>query len=208
MKKLSKRQSDILDFIKKYTTKTGYPPTVREIGVAVGLNSTASVQSQLKNLAAMGYIERNDNLTRAIRIATDKTSKGKKAVKKFGYVDLPIIGDVAAGEPLCAESFSGETHPVHESILSGCEGFMLKVKGESMINAGIFDGDMVIVRSQQTAEDGEIVVARVDDEVTVKRFYRENGGFKLVPENDTMKPLYYDDINVEGLVVGLVRLTI
>lgn len=205
-KQLSKRQSDILAFIKKYIAEKEYPPTVREIGTAVNLNSTASVQSQLKSLAAMGYIERNDNLTRAIRINTEKFPGNKQKSKTPGFVNLSVIGGVAAGEPIHAENVWEENYPVPESVLAGGDGFMLKVKGESMIEIGIFDGDMVIVRCQNTAENGDIVVARVDDEVTVKRFFKENGTIKLSPENSEMEPLFYDNVNIEGIVVGLVRI--
>ena len=208
MKKLSKRQSDILAFIKKYTAEKGYPPTVREIGNAVGLNSTASVHAQLKTLAAMKYIERNDNLTRAIRIKTSKSDDKNKKNKTPGFVNLSVIGGVAAGEPLFSENIWEQNYPVPESILAGGEGFMLTVKGNSMIDVGILDGDLVIVRSQNTAENGEIVVARIDDEITVKRFFKEDGKIKLSPENQEMEPLYYDSVDIEGIVLGLVRIMV
>lgn len=179
----------------------GYPPTVREIGEAVNLSSSSTVHAHLRNLEEAGHIKRDAVLTRAIKIVAGATASFKP--KKV--VNLPIVGQVAAGKPTLAVEDIEDTYPVPQEFLSGAEGFMLSVKGDSMIDAGIHDGDYVIVRRQQTANDGDTVVALVESEATVKRFYKDNDRIRLQPANQSMQPMYFQEVNVVGKVIGLVR---
>ena len=195
----SEKREQILDFIKTHIKKQGYPPSVREIGKAVGLSSSSTVHAHLRKLEISGHIEREPDLTRAIRLIEDDNTSAVDV--KF----LPILGRVAAGQPMLASQNIEETYPVPSFLLAGAEGFMLKVKGESMIDDGIMDGDMVIVRRQSSANNGEIVVAAIEDEATVKRIYVENNKIRLQPANQTMQPMYFDAVNVIGKVVGFVR---
>lgn len=195
----SEKREQILDFIKTHIKKQGYPPSVREIGKAVGLSSSSTVHSHLRKLELSGQIEREPDLTRAIRLIDDNYTSTVDV--KF----LPVLGRVAAGQPMLASQNIEETYPVPSSVLAGAEGFMLKVKGESMIDDGIMDGDMVIVRRQSSANNGEIVVAAIEDEATVKRIYVEDNRVRLQPANQTMQPMYFDAVNVIGKVVGFVR---
>ncbi|MFQ3549476.1 MAG: transcriptional repressor LexA [Armatimonadota bacterium] len=199
-RKLGERQKQILQCISDYTDEHGYPPTVREIGELVGLSSSSTVHAHLRILEREGYISRDAVLTRAIRVLNKSKKSQKKAVK-----NLPIVGSVAAGNLTLAVEDIEDLYPVPEHLLSGSEGFMLRIKGDSMIEDGIKEGDIVVVRMQNTAENGDTVVAMVDDEATVKRFYKENGRIKLQPANSSMKPMYFDNINIIGKVVGLIR---
>ncbi len=200
-KKLSQRQKQILQYIIQHTDMHGYPPTVREIGKAVNLSSSSTVHSHLKALEQAGLIYRDAVLTRAIRVVESNAEPYKP--KKIA--SIPVLGRVAAGQPLLAVEYVEDTYPVPQEILSGAEGFMLRVKGDSMIEDGIFDGDLVIVRKQNTANNGDTVVAMVDDEATVKRFYKEEGRIRLEPANSSMKPMYFPNVDIVGKVVGLVR---
>jgi repressor LexA len=196
---LTKRQKEIFDFIRRYAAKHGYPPTVREIGKAVGLGSPSTVHAHLANLEKIGLLKRDPSKPRAIEVLVEKA---KRAVRGGG---LPIVGEVAAGEPVLAEENIEDYVDVPDAI-GGEEGdFILRVKGDSMKDAGILEGDYVVVRSEETADDGEIVVALVGEEATVKRFFRENGKVRLQPENKAYKPIRTADAKVLGTVVGVFR---
>ena len=197
---LTKRQKEIFDFIRRYASRHGYPPTVREIGKAVGLGSPSTVHAHLANLEKIGLLKRDPSKPRAIEVLVEKA---KRAVRGGG---LPIVGVVAAGEPMLAEENIEEYVEVPD-VIGGEDGdFILRVKGDSMKDAGILAGDYVVVRSEDTAANGEIVVALVgEDEATVKRFFRENGRVRLQPENKAFKPIRTKDATVLGTVVGVFR---
>ena len=196
---LTKRQQEIFDFVRSYGSEHGYPPTVRDIGKAIGLTSSSTVHAHLANLEKLGLLKRDPTKPRAIEVLVDKA---KAAIAPAG---LPLVGQVAAGQPVLAEENIEEYVPVPE-IAGGDEGeFVLRVKGDSMVNAGIFEGDYVIVRPQDTASDGEIVVALVGEEATVKRFFREAEHVRLQPENDSVEPILSRDVQVLGRVVGVCR---
>jgi repressor LexA len=196
---LTKRQQEIFDYIKRYGSQHGYPPTVRDIGKAIGLTSSSTVHAHLANLEKLGLVKRDPTKPRALEVLVDKA---REAVSGGG---LPLVGQVAAGSPVLAEENIEEYVTVPE-IAGGEEGeFVLKVKGDSMINAGILEGDHVIVRKQDTAKNGEIVVALVGDEATVKRFFREEDHVRLQPENDTLEPILTRDVQLLGRVVGVCR---
>jgi repressor LexA len=198
--KLTKRQQEIFDFIQKYASKYGYPPTVREIGKAVGLASSSTVHAHLANLQKSGLLRRNPAKPRAIEVML---GKAKQAITPND--GLPLVGQVAAGQPVLAEENIEEYVQV-PPIAGGDEGeYILRVAGESMRDAGILAGDHVVVRPQDTAGDGDIVVAMVGDEATVKRFYRERDHIRLQPENSEMEPIRSDDVRVIGKVVGVFR---
>ncbi len=197
---LTKRQKEIFDYIRRYASRHGYPPTVREIGKAVGLGSPSTVHAHLANLEKIGLLKRDPSKPRAIEVLVEKA---KRAVRGGG---LPIVGVVAAGEPMLAEENIEEYVEVPD-VIGGEDGdFILRVKGDSMKDVGILAGDYVVVRSEDTATDGEIVVALVgDEEATVKRFFRENGRVRLQPENKAFKPIRTKDAKVLGTVVGVFR---
>ena len=201
--KLTLKQQEILEYIKETILNKGYPPAVREICEAVHLKSTSSVHSHLETLEEKGYIRKNPAKPRTIEIIDDCFNLTRREV-----VNVPLIGTVAAGVPLLAEENIENYYPIPVELLPNAETFMLNVKGNSMINAGIFDGDQLIVERCSTAYDGEIVVALVDDSATVKRFYKENGYYRLQPENDEMDPIIVDHIKIIGKVTGLFRLGI
>jgi repressor LexA len=198
--KITPKQQDILDYIKTEILEKGYPPAVREICEAVKLKSTSSVHSHLETLEKNGYIRRDPTKPRAIEILDDTFNLVRREL-----VNVPIIGTVTAGEPILAfENIEGY-FPIAPEFLHNKQTFMLKVKGESMINVGIYDGDMVLVEEATTAANSDIVVALVDDSATVKRFYKENGYFRLQPENDNMSPIIVKDVSILGKVIGLFR---
>lgn len=202
-KDISIVQKEILDFIKKQIIVSGYPPSMREICSATGLKSTSSVYTHLSKLEQKGYIRRDSSKTRAIEVIdNDKEFNYDKA----GIVNVPIVGTVAAGIPILATQNIEGYFPISESITTGRKLFMLKVKGSSMINAGIYDKDYVLVESQPTAQRGEIVVALVDDSATVKRFFPEHDHIRLQPENDTMTPIIVNDCKILGKVKGVFRI--
>ena len=196
---LTKRQQEIVDFIKRYSAKYGYPPTVRDIGKAIGLTSSSTVHAHLANLEKIGLLRRDPSKPRAIELLV---GKAKRAVAG----GLPVVGHVAAGEPILAEENIEEYVPV-PPLAGGDEGeYVLTVRGDSMIDAGIHDGDHVVVRTQDTASDGEIVVALVDgEEATVKRFFKENDHVRLQPENAALKPIRSTEVTILGRVVGVLR---
>ena len=199
---LTKRQQEIFDFIKKYSAKYGYPPTVRDIGKAVGLASSSTVHAHLSNLEKVGLLRRDPTKPRAIELLDRAVGAVKDVVSPPG---LPLIGHVAAGQPILAEENIEEYVQVPE-IAGGEEGeYILRVRGDSMKNAGILEGDFVVVRPQDTAGDGEIVVALVGEEATVKRFFREEDHVRLQPENETLEPIRSRDVRVLGRVVGVFR---
>lgn len=200
-KELSYRQRQILDCIIRHTETHGYPPTVREIGEAVDLSSSSTVHAHLRALERMGLICRDAVLTRAIRVVTGTAETGRSQQ----ITNIPIVGRVSAGKPQPALQNIEDFFPIPSDILGGEEGFMLRVKGDSMVEDGILEGDLVIVRPQKTAENGETVVAMVEDEATVKHFFRENNRIRLQPANSRMKPMYFDKVDIIGKVVGLVR---
>ena len=201
--RITKKQTEILEYIKSQILNKGYPPSVRDICTAVNLKSTSSVHAHLETLEKNGYIRRDPTKPRAIEIIDDNFNLTRREV-----VNVPLIGQVAAGQPLLAvENITGY-FPIPAEFIPKEEVFMLNVKGESMVNAGIYDGDQIIVKQQSTASNGEIVVALVDDSATVKRFYKENGHIRLQPENDFMEPIVVDSCEIIGKVIGLIRINI
>ena len=201
-KDLTKRQQEIFDFIKKYSAKYGYPPTVRDIGKAVGLASSSTVHAHLSNLEKVGLLRRDPTKPRAIELLDRTVDAVKSVVRPSG---LPLVGQVAAGSPILAEE-NIEDYVTVPDLAGGEEGeYILRVRGESMKNAGILEGDFVVVRPQDTADDGEIVVALVGEEATVKRFFREEDHVRLQPENDAMEPIRSREVRVLGRVVGVFR---
>lgn len=199
--KISKKQSEILEFIKDSILTKGYPPAVREICEAVHLKSTSSVHSHLETLEKNGYIRRDPTKPRAIEICDDSFQTVRTEM-----VSLPVIGRVAAGQPILAEENIESYFPIPAEFVPAGESFALKVKGDSMINVGIYSGDQIFVNSCSTASNGDIVVALVDDSATVKTFYKEDGHIRLQPENDTMEPIIVDDCQILGKVFGIFRL--
>ncbi len=198
--KTTAKQQEILEYIKNEILKKGYPPTVREICETVGLKSTSSVHSHLETLEKNGYIRRDPTKPRAIEICDDGFQ-----MLRTEMVSLPIIGNVAAGIPILAEENIESYFPVPAELVPNGKSFVLNVRGDSMINAGILNGDRVFVNMCSTAENGQIVVALIDDSATVKRFYKEEGHIRLQPENDTMDPIIVDDCQILGKVFGIFR---
>lgn len=197
---LTRRQAEILTFIQRYSDTHGYPPSVREIGRALGLTSSSTVHSHLAALEKKGYLHRDPSKPRALEILRDEHAMPPKKL-----VPLPVVGRVAAGTPILAEENIEDYLPLPAEFLRDGDGFILHVRGDSMIDAGIHDGDYLIVRKQPTARDGDIVVARLEDEATVKRFYREDGQVRLQPANAAMEPILIREVHIEGKVVGLIR---
>lgn len=199
---LTKRQQEIFDYIKSYSARFGYPPTVRDIGKAVGLASSSTVHAHLANLEKLGLLRRDPSKPRAIEMLDRAVEQVKSIVRPDG---LPLVGQVAAGSPVLAEE-NIEEYVAVPPLAGGDEGeFILRVRGESMIGAGILPDDYVVVRPQETAQDGEIIVALVGEEATVKRFFREEDHIRLQPENTSMEPIRTRDVRVLGRVVGLFR---
>lgn len=198
--KISPKQQEILDYIKDEILKKGYPPTVREICETVHLKSTSSVHSHLETLEKNGYIRRDPTKPRAIEICDDSFQ-----MVRTEMVSIPIIGNVAAGQPIFAEENILDYFPVPADVVPRGDAFILNVRGDSMINAGIFNGDRVFVNACNTAHNGDIVVALIDDSATVKTFYKEDGHIRLQPENDTMDPIIVDDCQILGKVFGIFR---
>ena len=208
--KLGKRQLAIYEFIRSYSDEHGYPPSVREIGSAVGLASPSTVHMHLKVLEEQGLIKRDSKKPRTIEVMDkqEEPAGGLASVTQGlndNVIRLPLVGRVAAGVPILAEQNVEETLALPTSIVGDASSFILRVRGESMINAGIFDGDYIVVKEQQDAHDGEIVVALIDDSATVKTFYREKDRVRLQPENDTMAPIYVEDPVILGRVTALIR---
>ena len=198
--KISAKQQEILDYIKEEILKRGYPPAVREICEAVNLRSTSSVHSHLETLEKNGYIRRDPTKPRAIEICDDNFQ-----MVRTEMVSLPVVGQVAAGTPILAEANIDSYFPVPAELVPQGESFVLKVKGDSMINVGIFSGDQIFVNACNTAHNGDTVVALIDDSATVKTFYKEDGHIRLQPENDNMDPIIVDDCRILGKVFGVFR---
>lgn len=198
--KISKKQMEILEYIKSELLRIGYPPAVREICEAVNLRSTSSVHAHLESLEKNGYIRRDPTKPRAIEIIDDTFNLTRREM-----VNVPMVGQVAAGEPILAEQNITNYFPIPMEFMPNNDTFMLTVKGESMVNVGIYDGDYVLVEKRQTASNGEIVVALVDDSATVKTFYKEEGYYRLQPENDNMDPIIVMNCEILGKVIGVFR---
>ena len=198
--KISAKQQEILEYIKSQLLAKGYPPSVREICEAVHLKSTSSVHSHLETLEKNGYIRRDPTKPRAIEIIDDNFNLVRREV-----VNVPIVGTVAAGVPLLAVENVENYFPIPAEYMPNQDTFMLKVKGDSMVNAGILNGDCVLVQKQSTASNGDMVVALVDDSATVKTFYKEDGYYRLQPENDYMEPIIVNDVMILGKVFGVFR---
>lgn len=198
--KISPKQQEILEYIKSQILERGFPPAVRDICEAVHLKSTSSVHSHLETLEKNGYIRRDPTKPRAIEILDDSFNFMRREM-----VNVPMVGRVAAGEPILAEQNIENYFPIPMEYMPNNQTFMLRVKGESMINAGILDGDMVLVEQRSTARNGEMVVALIDDGATVKTFYKEEGVIRLQPENDTMDPIIVPDVVILGKVIGVFR---
>ena len=199
--KITPKQQEILDFIKSEILHKGYPPAVRDICEAVHLKSTSSVHSHLETLEKNGYIRRDPTKPRAIEIIDDTFQLTRREV-----VNVPLIGTVAAGQPILAQENIENYLPVPAEYMPNSECFMLKVKGDSMVNAGIFNGDQILVQQQNTANNGDMVVALIDDSATVKTFYKEDGHYRLQPENDSMSPIIVDEVTILGKVFGVLRI--
>ena len=197
---ISKKQQEILEYIKNQILQRGFPPAVREICEAVNLKSTSSVHSHLETLEKNGYIRRDPTKPRAIEILDDTFNLTRREM-----VNVPIIGQVAAGQPILAEENIEDYFPFPAERMPNKQTFLLKVKGESMINAGILDGDYVLVEQDATASNGDMVVALVEDSATVKTFYKEEGVFRLQPENDFMDPIIVKEVSILGKVIGVMR---
>jgi repressor LexA len=203
MAELTARQRGILDVIETSMRERGYPPSVREIGEAVGLTSPSTVHTHLATLQRLGYIRRDPTKPRAIEVRWDPTSGA--VIERRPVRHVPLVGDVAAGSDVLAQENVEELFPLPEDFTGQGELFMLRVRGDSMIELGILDGDFVVARAQSSADDGDIVVALVGEEATVKRFFRESDHIRLQPENATMEPIRTRDVQIMGRVVGLFR---
>ena len=203
MQELTERQAEILNFIKEFIVSNGYPPTVREIGKALGLSSPATIHSHLNNLASKGFIKKDSSKNRALELLVENEYENKAE----DVVEVPLLGKVTAGNPIEAIERPNEFFSLPAFLVpKQKEVFTLDVSGESMINAGIFDGDIVIVQKQNTARNGDIVVAMTDEnEVTLKTYYKENGYFRLQPENDKLSPIILDSVTILGKAIGLYR---
>ena len=203
MEKLTKRQEDILDYIKKYIVAHGFPPTIREIGAALNLSSPATIHAHLANLEKKGFIKKQDSKNRTLELLVDN----EYDVKDDLTIEVPLLGKITAGNPIEAIEHPDEFFPVPSYLIpKGKDVFTLNVHGESMINAGILDGDIVIVEKANTARNGQIVVAMTEEnEVTLKTFYKESDHIRLQPENDSMEPFIFKNVKILGIAIGLYR---
>ena len=199
--RISNKQKEILEYLKSQIINKGYPPAVREICEAVKLKSTSSVHSHLETLEKNGYIRRDPSKPRAIEIVDDEFNLTRREL-----VNVPVVGTITAGQPILAVENIDSYFPIPSEYMPQEDTFMLKVKGDSMINAGIYNGDKILVQKQSHAKNGDYVVALMGEEVTVKTFYKENGYYRLQPENDTMEPIIVSDLNIQGKVIGLFRM--
>ena len=207
---LNRREKTILHYIERQIMTQGYPPSVREIGKAVGLKSTATVHNYLQKLNEKGYIKKQDKKGRTLRLLKGGSGEPKKTSSKDFYtqkelVEVPIVGKITAGEPILAVENITDTFPIPIDFVGNSESFMLTVRGESMIEAGILDGDYILVKKQNSANNGDIVVALIEDEATVKTFYKEKDHIRLQPENPTMDPIIVPDCQILGKVGGVFR---
>lgn len=204
MAKNQNREEMILEYINEYLASNGYPPSVREICNGVGLSSPSSVHAYLKKLEEKGLLIKDGSKTRALKVVETKTEQMCEPIAE--YLSVPVVGQVAAGTPILAEENVIDTYPLPMVFAKNKNVFMLKVRGESMINAGILDGDYVVVTQQDTARNGDIVVALLDDSATVKTFYKEDGFVRLQPENDALEPIIVKDLKILGVVSGVFRI--
>ncbi len=206
----TRKEKAILKFIEEQVVENGYPPSVREIGKAIGLSSTATVHAYLSKLEKQGFIKKEDKKGRTLKVIKGTDGQPLKRENKNFYaqremVDVPVIGKITAGQPILAVENVTDTFPIPIDFVGNSESFMLTVRGESMIEAGILDGDYILVKKQSNASNGEIVVALIEDEATVKTFYKENGHIRLQPENHTMDPIIVPDCKILGKVAGVFR---
>jgi repressor LexA len=199
--RISNKQKEILEYLKSQIINKGYPPAVREICEAVKLKSTSSVHSHLETLEKNGYIRRDPSKPRAIEIIDDEFNLTRRDL-----VNVPVVGTITAGQPILAVENIDSYFPIPSEYMPNEDTFMLKVKGNSMMNVGIFNGDKILVQKQSHAKNGDFVVALIGEEVTVKTFYKENGYYRLQPENDTMEPIIVSELNIQGKVIGLFRM--
>jgi repressor LexA len=199
------KQQQILSYIESHTKEKGYPPTVREICSAVGLNSPSTVHGYLSRLEKSGQIIKDRSSSRGIRLAAPSNKAVVKESDTDSILEVPVIGTISAGQPILAEENIERTFPLPLDFARGSDVFMLKVRGDSMINAGILNGDFVIIKSQSTASNGDIVAALVEDSATVKTFYKENSHYRLQPENDALEPIIVDSVSIIGKVIGVYR---
>lgn len=205
MSKYSKEEQ-LLDFIKNYLSSNGYPPTVREMCKAIKVSSTSTIFYYLNKLENSNKIKKNPNKNRALEIVTDNDTNTITAIESTtNMTRIPVLGTVTCGEPILAVQTSEEYFMVSPTLFKGDDLFMLTAKGDSMINAGIYDGDKIVLRQQSTANNGDIVAALIEDSATIKRYFKENGYYRLQPENDDFEPIIVDDVRILGKVVGLVR---
>ena len=207
---LNKREKAILKYIEKAVAENGYPPSVREIGKAIGLKSTATVHAYIARLTEEGYIAKQNNKGRTLKLLKGGNGQPIEPAKKDFYlqkelVDVPLVGKITAGAPILAVENVTDTFPIPIDFVGNSETFMLTVRGESMIEAGILDGDYILIRKQNTANNGEIVVALIEDEATVKTFYKETDHIRLQPENSTMDPIIVPNCHILGKVIGVFR---
>lgn len=200
---LNQKQQEIINFIREYIQKKGYPPAVREIGEAVGFSSSSTVHNHLSNLEKKGYLRKDPTKPRTIELLIDSDNYNIFHADKI--INVPLIGNITAGEPILAEENIEDNIPLPVSFVGRDSVFILRVKGDSMIEAGILDGDNVIVKQQSTAQNGDIVVALFEDEATVKRFYKNEHNIRLQPENPNMEPFIVDDLKILGKVIGVYR---
>ncbi|MBK5211905.1 MAG: transcriptional repressor LexA [Coriobacteriia bacterium] len=213
--KITAKQEAVYDYIKSYIELNSFPPSVRDVAEALGVSSPATIHGHISTLVEKGYLSRNAGKSRALSLLADPQDRESILKDNEGpsdpglsygeVVGVPVVGSVAAGSPILAEENIEDTYALPASLIHG-ETYMLRVKGESMINIGIFDGDLVIVRKQDTANNGDVVVALLEDSATVKTYYREANRIRLQPENDTMEPIYSTDVRIAGKVVGLLRM--
>ena len=206
----TRKEKAILKFIEEQVVENGYPPSVREIGKAIGLSSTATVHAYLAKLEKQGFIKKEDKKGRTLKVIKGTDGQPIKKENKNFYaqrelVDVPVIGKITAGQPILAVENVTDTFPIPIDFVGNSESYMLTVRGESMIEAGILDGDYILVKKQSNASNGEIVVALIEDEATVKTFYKENGHIRLQPENHTMDPIIVPDCKILGKVAGVFR---
>ncbi len=199
------KQQQILDFIEQHSREKGYPPTVREICAAVGLNSPSTVHGYISRLQKAGMLEKDAASSRSVRVSS-KNNVAQVVEADDTILSVPVIGQISAGQPILAEENIERMFPLPSDFARGSDVFMLKIRGESMVNAGILDGDFVIVKSQNVANNGDIVAALIEDSATVKTFYKENGHFRLQPENDYLEPIIVDTVAIIGKVIGVYRI--
>ena len=205
-KRIQEKTDKLYEYIKKYQAQNGFPPSLREMCSYMNINSTSTISYYLNYIEEEGKIRRGAYKNRAIEILTPNEPDIQQSIEIVrSYSPIPVLGRITAGQPILATENCEDVYYMPSNLFRGDNLFILNVSGDSMINAGIQDGDMVVIRKQDTAENGEIVAALIDDSATIKRFYKENGRFRLQPENPTMEPMYFDEVSIIGKVIGLIR---